>query len=67
MAELRQPRVINGYQPGCVVDLASRCALLMPGDIVTLDGIKWEVTDKGPSPFFGKIRFVIKPHRDTLI
>lgn len=67
MAQLRQPRIVNSYHPGCIVDLAIRCANLMPGDIVTLNGEKWEITEKGPSPFSGRVRFVIKPHRSTLI
>ncbi len=67
MEELRRPRVVNGYHPGCIVDLGPRCANLMPGDTVILDGRKWEITEKLYSPFFGRTRFIIKPHRDTLI
>ena len=67
MDKLGQSHIVNGYFPGCIVDLGPRWTELMPGDTVTLDGMKWEITEKGPSPFFGRVRFVIKPHRDTLI
>ena len=67
MAKLGQSRIVNGYFPGCIVDLGLRCAKLMPGDKLSYNGMKWEVVEKRQSPFFGRVRLVIKPHKDTLI
>jgi len=67
MAKLGRPRLVNGYNPGCIVDVGPRCANLMPGDTVTLKGKKFEITEKLHSPFIGRTRFVIKPHKDSLI